>query len=40
MRQILQLLQINLFEKRDLYTLLRGDPHDKKMACSDQLAFL
>ena len=40
MRQILQLLQINLFEKRDLYTLLRGDPPDKKMVCSDQLAFL
>jgi hypothetical protein len=40
MRQILQLLQINLFEKRDLYTLLRGDPPDKKMVNSDQLAFL
>jgi hypothetical protein len=40
MRQILQLLQINLFEKRDLYTLLRGDPPDKKTVCSNQLAFL
>ena len=40
MRQILQLLQINLFEKRDLYTLLRGDPPDKKMVSSNQLAFL
>ena len=39
MRQILQLLQINLFEKRDLYTLLRGDPPDKKMVSSNQLAF-
>jgi putative transposase len=40
MRQILQLLQINLFEKRDLYTLLRGDPPDKQMVSSNQLAFL
>jgi hypothetical protein len=40
MRQILQLLQINLFEKHDLYTLLRGDPPDKKMVSSNQLAFL
>jgi hypothetical protein len=40
MRQILQLLQINLFEKRDLYTLLRGDPPDTKMVSSNQLAFL
>ena len=40
MRQILQLLQINLFEKRDLYTLLRGDPPDKKTVSSNQLAFL
>jgi len=40
MRQILQLLQINLFEKHDLYTLLRGNPPDKKMVNSNQLAFL
>ncbi|MGB7934015.1 MAG: IS4 family transposase [Gammaproteobacteria bacterium] len=40
MRQILQLLQINLFEKRDLYTLLRGDPPDIKIVNSNQLAFL
>ena len=40
MRQILQLLQINLFEKRDLYTLLRGDPPDKNLLNTNQLAFL
>ncbi|WP_258577643.1 hypothetical protein [Nitrosomonas supralitoralis] len=26
MQQILRLLQLNLFEKRDLMALLRGDP--------------
>jgi len=26
MQQILRLLQVNLFEKRDLMALLRGDP--------------
>jgi len=26
MQQIIRLLQLNLFEKRDLMTLLRGDP--------------
>jgi putative transposase len=40
MRQILQLLQINLFEKRDLYTLLRGDTIDKNVLNTNQLAFL
>ena len=30
MRQILQLLQIDLFEKHDRYTLLRRDPPEKK----------
>jgi putative transposase len=40
MRQILQLLQINLFEKRDLYTLLRGDPPDNNWVNTNQLAFL
>ena len=39
MRQILQLLQINLFEKRDLYTLLRGDTIDKNVLNTNQLAF-
>ena len=40
MRQILQLLQINLFEKRDLYTLLRGAPPDANFGNTNQLAFL
>ena len=40
MRQILQLLQINLFEKRDLYTLLRGTPPDAHFGDTNQLAFL
>jgi Transposase DDE domain/Domain of unknown function (DUF4372) len=39
MRQILQLLQINLFEKRDLYTLLRGTPPDANFGDTNQLAF-
>ena len=31
MQQILRLLQLNLFERRDLMALLRGDPvHDKQ----------
>jgi hypothetical protein len=40
MWQILQLLQINLFEQRNLYTLLRGEPSDKKTVGSNQPAFL
>jgi len=39
MRQILQLPQIDLFDKHDLYTLLRRDPTDNKMVNSNQLAF-
>jgi len=39
MRQILQLSQIDLFDKHDLYTLLRRDPTDNKMVNSNQLAF-
>jgi putative transposase len=40
LQQILQLLQLNLFEKRDLYALLRGDPPDKQRIDTNQLAFL
>ena len=40
MLQILQLIQINLFEKRDVYTLLRGNPSEKKMVNSNQFAYL
>lgn len=40
MQQILRLLQLNLFEKRDLMALLRGDPlHDRKININ-QLALL
>jgi len=31
-QQILQLLQLNLFERRDLQTLLRGDPPAPKLS--------
>jgi putative transposase len=40
LQQILRLLQINLFEKRDLYTLLRGDPATDKRINPNQLVFL
>jgi putative transposase len=40
MQQILRLLQLNLFEKRDLMALLRDDPpHDRKTAMN-QMTFL
>lgn len=38
MQQILRLLQLNLFEKRDLMALLRGDPlHDKRTAVNQMV---
>jgi len=38
--EILRLLQLNLFEKRDLMALLRGDPiHDKQFDIN-QMALL
>ncbi len=40
MQQILRLLQLNLFEKRDLMALLRGDPVCNNQAASNQLALL
>ena len=40
LQQILQLLQINLFEKRDLYILLRGDPPQHVRVNPNHLAFL
>ncbi len=40
MQQILRLLQINLFEKRDLLALLRGDPPINQPDSTKQLAFL
>ena len=40
MQNILQLLQLNLFEKRDLLALLRGDPPDRCGHDINQLALL
>jgi len=40
MQQILRLLQLNLFEKRDLLILLRGDPPPLRQADIDQMVLL
>ena len=40
MQQLLRLLQLNLFEKRDLMALLRGDPLEPAQAHLNQLALL
>ena len=40
MQQILRLLQLNLFEKRDLMALLRGDPPLNNKAAFNQMALL
>jgi putative transposase len=40
MQQILRLLQLNLFEKRDLLALLRGDPPIDQLGSTKQLALL
>ncbi len=40
MQQILRLLQLNLFEKRDLQALLFGDPPNNKNDATTQLALL
>ena len=40
MQQILRLLQLNLFEKRDLMALLRGDPVCNNQAAINQMALL
>jgi len=39
-QQILRLLQLNLFEKRDLMALLRGDPINEKTINHNQLILL
>lgn len=39
MQQILRLLQINLFEKRELFMFLRGDPPINKHTNSKQVVF-
>ena len=40
MQQILRLLQLNLFEKRDLMALLRGDPVHDKQPDASQMALM
>jgi len=40
MLKILQLLQLNLFEKRDLMALLRGDPIGNQIVNDKQMTFL
>ena len=40
MQQILRLLQMNLFDKRDLMALLRGDPPERHLINQNQMAFL
>lgn len=40
MQQILRVLQLNLFEKRDLMALLRGDPIHQRTRNPDQLLLL
>ena len=40
MQQILRLLQLNLFEKRDLLALLRGDPPYNKQLAINQMALV
>ncbi len=40
MQQILRLLQLNLFEKRDLMALLRGDPPHTNQTTINQMALL
>lgn len=39
-QQILRLLQLNLFEKRDLMALLRGDPPESQVYDNNQMALL
>ena len=39
-QQILRLLQLNLFEKRDMMALLRGDPPPDRMPDPDQMVML
>jgi hypothetical protein len=40
MQQILRLLQLNLFEKRDMMALLRGDPPPDRVADPNQMVML
>ena len=36
LQEIIRLLQVNLFEKRDLMALLRGDPLENNQVCKNQ----
>lgn len=40
MQQLLRLLQLNLFDKRDLLALLKGDPPDAELSNTNQMALL
>ena len=40
MQQILRLLQVNLFEKRDLMALLRGEPPPRRLPDINQLVLI
>lgn len=40
MQQILRILHLNLFEKRELMALLQGDPPDYRIGDSNQMSFL
>jgi len=40
MQQILRVLQLNLFEKRELFTLLRGDPLPDELHATHQLVLV
>ena len=40
MQQLLRLLQLNLFDKRDLMALLRGDPPDDRLPDANQMALI
>ena len=40
MQQLLRLLQLNLFEKRDMMALLRGDPPPDRVMDPNQMVML
>ena len=40
MQQILRVLQLNLFDKRDLLALLRGDPPADELPDMSQMGLL
>ena len=40
MQQLLRLLQLNLFDKRDLMSLLRGDPPEDRFPDANQMILI